>query len=360
MIYIFTFLGEFGYELFNWQGVIRKFSRTLSPSDKIICCSRANLYPLYEKASQYIDISQVKSFQRSVACGYFALHPYDLTSGLKRKLTFYQRHRFDHRLKAELKSFILQHLEGVKQSRNPKFRWWNLFSPQGSDRSGEPYTFIFSSDKIRLNGCTFGCDRRRYGVDIAEGNIYDLLDLNNNLFQKIEPDLRVRASVEEKLGWDLTEPFVLCQTRNREIVIRSQEVVPKERLIEALAREIKVVLLSFHTGRYLDSYSAFKKLPNCFQYSCSSFTEQICLIHFARHCLFFTERDFGSHIYVPPFLGKDVTAIAPATVYQLGTTPIDFWNQNVFRFGGQIIPKVSEEVFATPTKVRELIHEILS
>ena len=27
MIYVFTFIGEFGYELLNWQGTIRKWSK---------------------------------------------------------------------------------------------------------------------------------------------------------------------------------------------------------------------------------------------------------------------------------------------------------------------------------------------
>ena len=29
MNYIFVFLGEFGYELLNWQGAIRKFAGTI-------------------------------------------------------------------------------------------------------------------------------------------------------------------------------------------------------------------------------------------------------------------------------------------------------------------------------------------
>ena len=52
MNYVFVFLGEFGYELFNWQGVIRKFSRLVAPGDKIICCSRAHLHLLYDTASR--------------------------------------------------------------------------------------------------------------------------------------------------------------------------------------------------------------------------------------------------------------------------------------------------------------------
>ena len=33
--YVFIFLGEFGYELFNWQGVVRKFAGQLPASSRI-------------------------------------------------------------------------------------------------------------------------------------------------------------------------------------------------------------------------------------------------------------------------------------------------------------------------------------
>ncbi len=34
MTYIFVFLGEFGYEILNWQGVVRRFAQTIEPGDK--------------------------------------------------------------------------------------------------------------------------------------------------------------------------------------------------------------------------------------------------------------------------------------------------------------------------------------
>jgi hypothetical protein len=352
MYYIFTFLGEFGYELLNWQGVIRKFSRTISPSDKIICCSRGKLYPLYETASIYIDISEVEIFKKSVASCYFALPPFphpDHRQKFHPRLILTWDLIFDWNLKRVLKSFIIQQL---------RFRL--------SPLSPKDFVFIFSSDKVELNGCKFGCLRWRCcGPKAPDGNIYELLDLDNNVYKKLEPDLSFRGFIEEKLGWSLEEPFVLCQMRSRTIAIKSKDILPREKLFEfikALSRKIKVVLLSFNTGRYLDSYSVFDfvDVPNSFHYNCQSFVEQACLIYFAKKCVFFTEGDFGSHIYVPPFLGKDVIAIAPHSVYQVGTTPIEFWNRNVFKFGGQIIPKVSEEVFASGKRIRRFINnEIL-
>ena len=41
MNYVFTFIGEFGYELLNWQGAIRKWVNLYKKDiDKIVICSR--------------------------------------------------------------------------------------------------------------------------------------------------------------------------------------------------------------------------------------------------------------------------------------------------------------------------------
>ena len=335
MIYVFTFLGEFGYELLNWQGVIRKFSKTIEPTDQIICCSRSHLYPLYESASHYIDISEIDLFRSSKADGYFAILPGSSYVRAKKNIFF------DRKLRSLLKSFVHDHLP------DKKAKWFSWLRR-------EKIAFIFSSNKVIVNGCAFGCDPELYGV---EGSIYEQLDLGNNIYHKIEPDLRVRSKIEKQMGFDLSQPFILLQTRTREVVVRSRTVIPKERLIHLLAKNSKVVLLSFDTGRKLDSYSHFDSPPNCIPYACKSFVEQACLIHFAQRCLFFTEGDFGSHIYVPPFMGKDVIAVAPRDVYELGTTPVEFWNRNVFRFGGQIIPKVSEDIFSKEENLLELVYE---
>jgi hypothetical protein len=334
MTYVFVFLGEFGYELLNWQGVVRKFSRELGPADRIIACSRANVYPLYESAHRYIDISDVPAFRNSVACGYFALKPDDLSLNSAGNLAF------DRELRRALAAEIRSRLE-----LPPPPRMGPLARLFGSDAC----RFIFSSQKTLLRNCTFGCNRARFGSDPAEGNIYDRMDLTNNKFQKIEPDLRMRPMLEERLGFSLEEPFVLSQTRRRQIVVRSSRTVSNEQLLAALAQQIRVVLLEFDTGRTLDSYSQFAQIPGTSVCACRTFVEQTCLIYFSRQCVFFSEGDFGSHIYVPPFVGRDVLAVAPADVYGLGNTPIDFWNRAVFRFGGQIDARIAEDVFSSPS-----------
>ena len=68
MIYAFVFIGEFGYELFNWQGVIRKWARNnKQPNDKIYVFSRQGLESWYEFADEYFNISTLKSYNKTVA-----------------------------------------------------------------------------------------------------------------------------------------------------------------------------------------------------------------------------------------------------------------------------------------------------
>ena len=67
MNYVFTFIGEFGYELLNWQGTVRKWVNLYKKdTDKIIICSRKGLQSLYEFADYYIDISELESYNYTI------------------------------------------------------------------------------------------------------------------------------------------------------------------------------------------------------------------------------------------------------------------------------------------------------
>lgn len=373
MVYVFVFLGEFGVELLNWQGVIRKFALTISSDDTIVCCSRGNVHLFYEMADIYIDISEVESFKQSQASGYFSCLVRDNGKGV-----FFRNHlspmkslrgaAHQRHIESDLRSFILKSLR-----------------KQGIDNDISGYNFIFSSQSTHINGCKFGTSAYRNSLFLvalksvirqlavattsihrldstllkvwkkfrsfdprSRGEIYGLLDTNNNLFKKIEPDISYTSIVEEKLGWKLTEPFILCQSRRRDTPQACDDEFPRDQLdkfIEELGKlpDVKIVLLTFNTGRRNDSYSDLAQ-KSCWEYQCDSFPEQACLIHFAKHCLFFTEGDLGSHIYIPPLMGKDVTMIAPRSIYNLDSAPIEFWNREVFRFGGQIIGETSQKV----------------
>ena len=338
MIYVFVFQGEFGFELLNWQGVVCKFATTIGPEDKIVCCSRANLYPLYEMADEFVDISDVPLFKQSRASAYWGIFsPAELPR--HHLIGQFKEKSLKLLMRRQLKQYVLAHSNILRAAK------------------GEPIRFVLSARPTRLNGCLFGWSRNDGVMDI-----YDLLDVDNNLYQQIEPDLRVRPSIETQLGWSLDEPFLLVQTRKRASSTDqpSQDTLPEEQLIDRLSNRIRTILLSFDTGRWLDSGSDFGEEHTCYRYACTSFPEQACLIHYARHCLFFTEGDFGSHIYVPPMMGKDVTAVAPRSIYQLESTPIDFWNQRVFRFGGHILPAMAEPIFASGETLNQFSDDFIS
>src|SRR3990172_3222092 len=137
--YVFVFIGEFGYELFNWQGVVRKFSRTIPSSSKIVIAGRKGLNPFYESASQYIDISDFAPFKESIAASYFAIPP-DINARhmppLKREISF------DEELRSALRSYITQRL----------------------DKQANRVEFVFGSKLTLYPGCVFGVDRRHYGL----------------------------------------------------------------------------------------------------------------------------------------------------------------------------------------------------
>lgn len=352
MIYVFVFLGEFGYELLNWQGVIRKFIATKKlPEDKVICCSRAYLSPLYEGADLYIDISELPYFKNSVANMYWAHNPdcqIFTKYGQENKNTinweiFSEKDKlYQQKMYKQIEKFVMDKLD--------ENNFGNIYDLK----------FIFSSEALELSGLSFGPSKE---VLAKKGGIYEDLNLDNNLFQKINADETMSKEIEKKLGFSLREPYVLCQDGYREIVQRSKDKISKQSLISDIAESINVVLLSFSTGRNLDSYSDFRKVNGCYEYDCSSFLEQSCLIQNAKTCLFFTEGDFRSHNYVPPFLGKNVYSVAPKTVFDINTSPLDFWNSNVFRFGGKIIPICSEDLIDNDDKgviYDEFIRTILN
>jgi hypothetical protein len=344
MTYVFVFLGEFGYELFNWQGVIRKFAESLKDCDQIICCSRSDLQPIYEVASLYVDISSVPRFKHSVATCYFARLPDDPN------LYSVNNRLFDRQLKADLRLFVISRIATIKGLAIDE----NLF---------DNFHFIFSSDANELNGSKFGADRLALSNLSEWPDIYDRLDITNNKYVRVSCQRsEIRSKIERQISFSLDQPFILCQTRKREINKRSTASLPKEALIRGFAEKLKVVLLEFDTGRSLDSYSKFdSNVANCSSFVCSSFLEQATLVEHAIACVFLTEGDFGSHIYVPPFMGKDVFAVASDDVYRIGTTPINFWNKVVFTFGGQIHAFKSENILCNQNShIHIFVEAVLS
>ena len=328
MHYIFSFLGEFGYEMFNWQGVIRKWStHHKKQHDKIIICARKGLQNVYEFADEYIDISNIQSYKKSTAGIYIAVlelglgYDQDGCTELNRKCV--------DDIKKDITELVCNNLNIEEDS----CKW------------------IFSSDPQVLNGLYFG------KIGPCAGGIYSrkrtpwsYLDLNNNLYAKIniENSEKYRNKIESMINFKLDIPYILCQTgsRNSFLGTKSKIKIDCKSIIEKISEKYPVILLDFDTGREGDSKSEFD-VENVIRYKCNNFSEQGCLIDLAKYCVFFTEGDFRSHLYVPPFLGKDLIIIAHSEIYGLHSAPINFWNENVFRFGGQMLPVMYEEIVAS-------------
>src|SRR5687767_11600141 len=136
MVYVFTFLGEFGYELLNWQGRVRWFAGTIGPEDAIVCCGRGALYPVYEMASQYIDIGGELLLKASRSRCYWASIP-----GAGSPVRWHNR-AYDAALRARLRRAIGSRL--------------------GEHRD---VTYVFSSVETTLSGITFGCHPGRLEMD---------------------------------------------------------------------------------------------------------------------------------------------------------------------------------------------------
>jgi hypothetical protein len=333
--YVFIFLGEFGYELMNWQGVVRKFSTSISKSSSIVIGTRHGMEAFYESADQVINLCDCSDYKESFAGGYFAK-----PKGMPRR----QFPPSDEELffQNKLKKTIIQYIDARINNRRSKVE------------------FIFSCDLNIIDNCHFGVDRRYYPRSTLNGAIYRQLSGANNIFAKIKHDEGFRASLEERLGFALSEPYLLVQTRNRLVGPQSGRGFDPMPLLQELAKKIKTVVLGFDSQRFMDSGSKLNTSDRMYQLDVRSFKEQSCLIHYAQRCLFITEGDLGSHTYLPPMMGKDVYVLASSGVFERDSAPINEWNKSIFSFGGQMLRVDAERVLHDHVQICEFAALILS
>jgi len=313
MTYAFVFTGEFGYELFNWQGVVRKWCiENKKPGDKIIVCSRAGLESIYEFADYYINISQVESYNNTIAdCyrGYVWEEKENVP--LDDWLVIGSGPKYDklvEQIKFDIKELVYKTISKVD-------KW------------------LWSHSYEEMDGLYFGHGGPGGGSIYSNGQF-----LNNNKYKKIEINNlnKIKSNIQKNVDIDLDSPFILCQTGYRagRGYTRKSKVKIDHNIIYNNDIDIPFLFLNFDTGRYWDSASNFDSKYST--YTCSNFNEQACLILLADKCIFTTEGDFRSHTYIPPMLGKDVYVIASKEVLSLLSASVNFWNANLFKFGGQI------------------------
>ena len=330
--YIFTFLGEFGYEMFNWQGVVRKWATLYKlPQDRIIICGRKGLQPVYEFADEYIDISELESYKKSTAGIYIAV--LELALGYDQEGCSKLNRKCVDDIKVEVQEFLQETI--------------TLHEPQ----------WIWSSDPQYLEDCKFGkIGPQQGGIYSKRRTPWSFLDVRNNMFAKIKSHNQTdwKMYIQSKYNLDLNDDYILCQSAKRDsfMTTKSKELIDHDQVMNEISKHRRVVYLNFDTGRVGDCKSTDGS-SNFHSISCDGFEQQSCLINNASDCVFFTEGDFRSHLYVPPFLGKDIKIVAHSEVFGLHSAPINFWNQEVFTFGGQMIP-YSYETLNTQELIRDL------
>tara|TARA_R110001592_G_scaffold361664_1_gene673010 strand:- start:274 stop:1254 length:981 start_codon:yes stop_codon:yes gene_type:complete len=312
MNYVFTFIGEFGYELFNWQGVIRKWAQqNKKKDDKIIICSRQGLESIYEFADHYINISQLKSYNNTVADCYRAYIWKE-----KKDLPFEDW---------PIIGSGPAHDELINNIKNDVKQQISLYLNNKSAK------YIWSCDYIQMDNFHFGHGGPGGGSIYSNGKF-----LNNNKFIKIDiPNFNnIKNKLQKEINLDLDSPYILCQTgyRGGHYTEKSNTKIDHNKIFNNLQLDIPILYLNFNSGRYFDSTSNFEVQS----YSCNNFNEQACLISLSSYCIFTTEGDFRSHTYIPPMLGKDVHVVASNEVLKLPSESSNFWNKNIFHFGGEI------------------------
>ena len=340
--YVFVFLGEFGYELLNWQGCIRKLVNA-NEEHKIVCCSRKGLNQIYDFADFYIDISDLELYKKSVANGYRGMcpdincvvHNEEVREGkLSSGIHSFRNYKFVYKLHKQIKEYVKSYLSDEKLD-------FSFFR------------FVFSDEFNIIHGVKFG---RTFG---KSGAIYDTLDYKNNNYAAFGFSEAVFEKIMNELELPKDAPYVLCQMGYRSIVQRSKFSIDPEKILRDISENVRVIVLNFHTGRNYDSGSSYNVgNSNILTYCCKSFVQQSALIGHAKCCVFFTEGDFRSHNYLPPFLGKNVYSVASESVFDLPTTPIEYWNKNVFSFGGQIIPIVYEKLCSDELNYKNFIDVV--
>ena len=329
MTYVFIFTGEFGYELLSWNGVIRKWCHeNKKVNDTVVICSRPGLELIYEMADYYIDLSEIDAYNNCIADCYWSIIK-DENGKIIR------HHQYQQDIFISIQQSIVE-----------------------AGFADVKYIYTPNPGQVEyLDGCEFG----KCGIYGPERKPHGRLNVPNNIYKKFSADLSKQAMIEDKLGISLDEPYILCQTAVRSIVQRDKTKLDISNFIKAIARKVPVVCLGFETGKFLDSRSSFSgiELENIYHCNLSTLQEQSCLIEKSEHCIFFTEGDFRSHMYLPPFFGKSLTAVASKAIFEPALTdnvaaepgktnaPLDFWNEHVWNFGGKIEPLYYEEISST-------------
>lgn len=318
-VIVISFLGEFGYELLNWQGKVRRVHDSLVKNNErdnyfIIVASRNGLNNFYENCDYFVELSNFDSYNNTIA------NNYTFEGGLN-----------TDELKEQIYNFVKSNCLYIKDN----------------DYSLGDFNCFWSHNTNKI-----------YGVEFDHGTIYEDCDIKINKFVKIEPDLTYIEQISNEVGFDITkENYIYIQSGFRNIVTRSKKIIDFDYIFDKISDcKHKIILSNFFTNRSNDTITRYGKFETNIV-NVPNFKKQSCLINFAIKNIFFSEGDFRSHNYVPPFLGKDVYSVAYDDVFSIGTTPIEYWNDNIFNFGGKIIPIKLKDKLESYDQIFKIINE---
>ncbi len=328
-IIVFVFLGEFGYELLNWQGRIRKFKKEC-PKEYLVSASRGQCEILYRDSAEYfVSLSSIPSYKESIADRYFCHRKnYQFNNIFSEVLDSFQAVLVRRNLRQEIKEEL--QVIGVKKSK---------------------LKFVFSDKVTTIGKYKFGAPRSRF-ARVRWGrpdDIYnelpsgenDYIDLRENL---IEIDFKKNKMVE-----DHSRKVALIQRAERTRIIRVDNFIDENIYLEEIAKSHEVILLDYTSNRFADTQGKFAStlFPHI---EIESLGEQVALFSKSDLNVNFIHGDFRSNTYVAAFCGKKSFVITPSELYNRDY--IDKWNDEVF--SGEIVPFV----YSSDSEVSDLLDFI--
>jgi len=300
--YVFIFLGEFGYELLDWQGKIR-YLKNSNPTNRLAFVSRNSCEFLYKDMGTFIAIENSNFYINSKADSYFARPPQQKSSRINEML-------FSIRLHRSIRKLMRSEFPGLKLQ------------------------LVFSDRVTFLDHIQFGANIVLHGHNIEtacyQTGIYETVTLNGN-------DFRI-PTFQSHLTKKNSDSYVLFMKAERGSHNKDFQKIDVEDYLQAIdPSALKKILMEFRSTRVLDSHGSIDidRLPSSITHVLvETLEQQLELIGNAAFCIFFSQGDLRSHVYLPPLIGKDVYVICSNVIADFPY--IDHWNTNVFKFGGKI------------------------
>ena len=300
--YVFIFLGEFGYELLDWQGKIRHLKKN-NPTIQMAILSRNSCEYLYKDMGKFIPLETSTFYIESKADSYFARPPHQKNSRINEVF-------FSLRIHRSIKKLV----QSIFQDSKPQL--------------------IFSDRVTFLEQIQFGANLILHGHNLKTASyqtgIYETVTLCGNDFQI--------PIYQTPLADKVRENYILFMKSERSSHNKDFQKIDVEDYLQGIIpSSIKKILMEYRSSRVFDSHGSIDadRLPNSItQVSVETLSQQLELIENAEFCVFFSQGDLRSHVYLPPLIGKDVYVISSNQIANYSY--IDHWNANVFNFGGKI------------------------